>query len=99
MKDMHEHQEKPGTQSIILAHAGDTYWLLQGEDHFEAFLSAEAPYPTPVFCVFFHKLAELTAFLEAESVTIEELWKIHPEIIARLERADELRRITPVNPA
>ncbi|WP_413205846.1 hypothetical protein [Rhodospirillum sp. A1_3_36] len=75
--------------AIILAQVGDSHWLLEGERHLDALLAADAAYPTPVHCIRFASALDLTAALP-DNQGIRSLWSIHPGIIERLTRHDEL---------
>ncbi len=79
--------------NIVLAGIGGGYWLLAGENHLNALLANNAPYPKPVHCIVFESEFDLMRALPAGQ-TKESLWAIHPDIVARLERHDELIKIS-----
>lgn len=82
-------QKDPG---VILAACGSTAaWLLQGEDHLADLLSGTAGYPLPVVRWQFDDADAFAGFLQDRGLAIAELWSIHPNVIARLETADEIR--------
>jgi hypothetical protein len=84
--------------AIILAQVGNSHWLLDGGRHLDALLAADAPYPTPVHCIRFASALDLTAALPDDQ-GIRSLWRIHPGIIDRLTRRDELVTIDAPPPA
>ncbi|NSX53685.1 hypothetical protein [Parasulfitobacter algicola] len=99
MRDTNDFPEKPNDDHLVIAQAGDSYWLLDGEPHFSAMLSGLGPYPTPIQCVMFTSVFHLTEFLQAQGTELSALWGINPAIITRLERKDEIVQISPVDAA
>ncbi|MBP1852489.1 hypothetical protein [Rhizobium halophytocola] len=82
-------EDETQEDAILLARVDSSYWLLDGEPYLTAMLSAQAPYPKPVRCLEFATVAELNAVLP-EGQTQGALWGVHPAIIDRLKRHDEL---------
>lgn len=74
---------------IVLAQVGPSYWMLSGTDHMDNLLSGEGAYPTPVRCLCFRSESDLEDML-AEDQATSDLWSIHPGIIGRLKRRNEL---------
>ncbi|MEC9431550.1 MAG: hypothetical protein VYD87_01470 [Pseudomonadota bacterium] len=75
---------------IVLARVpGGGCWMLEGEAHLDALLSNSAPYPLPVRCIDFASEAALSRAL-AGGPPLSGLWRIHPAILRRLVRADQL---------
>ncbi|SFH79818.1 hypothetical protein [Albimonas pacifica] len=79
---------EPG--AIVLARVEGRFWLLAGEAHLDALLANRPGYPTPVRCLRFEGDSDMRRFLHARGAAGEALWGIHPAIVARLERNDEL---------
>lgn len=76
-------------KSIVLAQVEKSYWLLEGEPHLYAMLAAQGAYPIPVWCVRFSSVIELNALLP-EDRSLSSLWSVHPAVIERLRRNDEM---------
>jgi len=74
---------------IILVSDGDTTWLLQGEAYLGAMLSDEEYYPTPVRLIVFESSYEMQ-MSKPEELVIGSLWAVHPNIIDRLRRENNL---------
>ena len=86
--------ERPETPGVVLAACGsDTVWLLEGEEHMAALLSNAPGYPTPAVRLQFTDADAFTGFLSPHGMTPQSLWAIHPNIIARMEEADEIRDV------
>ncbi|WP_090075023.1 hypothetical protein [Cohaesibacter marisflavi] len=75
--------------SILIAQLDEGYWLIEGDQHLAALLSAEEPYPTPVYCVRFASKFEM-ASLPSGGIDTADLWAIHTGIIDRLKRENQL---------
>lgn len=87
--DATSHETAEQDRGILLAQLDNQYWLIDGDRHLDAMLSAEAPYPTPVHCLRFSSLAELATSTD-DGLDTSTLWSVHPEVVKRLERDDEL---------
>ena len=81
------------TAGILLGQVANAYWLLEGEEHLDALLSGKAPYPTPVRCLRFSSSIHIQALMP-EGQQAGHLWGVHPAIIERLKRRDELMVFT-----
>lgn len=79
-----------GEQSgIILVSDGDTTWLLEGDTYLSALLSDEEYYPTPVRLIVFETGYDLH-LSKPEELNLSSLWAVHPNIIDRLRRQNNL---------
>lgn len=76
-------------ETIVLVATGDSFWLLEGETHLSAMLSAEAPYPTPVLCRTYESVLELQMDM-VEGILVGNLWAIHPAIVERLHKLEHI---------
>ena len=88
---MFDQDAEPGPEDdrIILAQINRSFWMLEGERHLTALLANNAPYPAPVHCIGFASEFDLMRMLP-EGQSMADLWSIHPDIVARLERNGEL---------
>nr|WP_321483150.1 hypothetical protein [uncultured Cohaesibacter sp.] len=82
-------EEKGEANAILLAQVGESYWLVEGDEHLAALLSAEQSYPTPVYCVRFASMFELSS-LPGGGINTADLWAIHAGIIDRLKTENQL---------
>ncbi|MFK7943558.1 MAG: hypothetical protein AB8B85_11685 [Paracoccaceae bacterium] len=82
-----------GEGRIVLAQVKSAYWLLEGEAYLSALLDKGAPYPTPVQCIDFGTEFDLMRMLP-EGQGTGDLWAIHPDIVERLRRQDEIVTVT-----
>lgn len=91
MRDYDDRNEGRGDggESILIAQVGTSFWLLDGEVHLDEMLSGPGGYPTPVQCLELPSLFELAALLP-EGMPHSALWGIHPAVVERLKRHDEL---------
>ncbi|WP_118136832.1 hypothetical protein [Oceanicella sp. SM1341] len=99
MRDLDDTHPEPPAPGIILAEVGQSYWLLEGEEHLSALLSNQAPYPRPVRCLRFDSDFAFRLF-QSRAEGPASLWGINPAIIDRLKRHDELEMVpfTPEGP-
>lgn len=95
MRDLDPHTPEPPREDILLAEVNGGFWLLEGEAHLDAMLANVPGYPTPVGCLRFESDFDLRLFLSARGLAPGALWGIHPAIVARLRRKDELATIDP----
>lgn len=79
------------TGQIVIAGAGNSFWLLQGEDHLGALLEGSENYPTPVLCARFASVDDLDDLLASEDTDRADLWEIQSAIITRLGHRGELQ--------
>ena len=84
---------------LVLLTCADAHWVLQGEPHLSALIEGQAGYPTPVLRVCLHDMDAVLDLLTPLGVTPAALWAVHPNIVARLRQAGELRDITPADAA
>nr|WP_320142338.1 hypothetical protein [uncultured Cohaesibacter sp.] len=82
-------EEKSEANAILLVQVGESYWLVEGDEHLAVLLSAEQSYPTPVYCVRFASMFELSS-LPGGGMDIADLWAIHTGIIDRLKTENQL---------
>ncbi|MBL4805923.1 MAG: hypothetical protein JKY31_01385 [Rhodobacteraceae bacterium] len=75
--------------AIILIGHEESYWLLKGEDYLSAILSDEGYYPKPVKVITYPSGYELQLDLPDDIFT-GSLWGIHPGIISRLRRHNDI---------
>ncbi|MEL6196536.1 MAG: hypothetical protein AAFT19_01690 [Pseudomonadota bacterium] len=92
MRD-HESPDAEGDR-ILLAQVEQAFWLLEGEAYLNAMLSGQGPHPKPVQCLRFPSAAAMEDFL-SDGPDATSLWRIHPAIVARLERHGELVTFSP----
>lgn len=98
---MRDHDHNPPEEPadfILLAQVGRAWWLLEGEAHLNALLSNLAPYPKPVRCLRFETELDLRMAMP-EGLSPTALWSIHPGIVDRLIRNDELLMLDPAPPS
>ena len=74
---------------IILVSDGNTTLLLQGDAYLAALLSDEEYYPTPVRLISYESAYEMS-LSKPEELNMSSLWAIHPNIIDRLRRENNL---------
>ncbi|MGR3780002.1 MAG: hypothetical protein ACU0DT_01910 [Albimonas sp.] len=90
MRDLASLPPRDEPEGILLARVEGRFWLLAGEAHLDALLANRPGYPTPVRCLRFGSDLGLRRFLADQGAEPEALWSIHPAIVARLVRHDEL---------
>ena len=78
-----------GGDRIVLARVRAAYFMLEGEAHLSTLLANGSGYPSPVHCIAFPSEFDLMRMLP-DGQGIADLWSIHPDIVARLERNGEL---------
>jgi hypothetical protein len=78
------------TKITLVSCTNESNWLLEGEDHINAFLEGDGTYPVPVKRIRFADLEALAQFLEPRGQSLSELWSIHSNVVARLHKAGEL---------
>ena len=87
--DMPSHTGDAPDRGILLAQVANAFWLVDGEPHLDALLAADEPYPTPVHCLQFDSMFDM-ATATPEGLDPSSLWSVHPAIIERLKRHDEI---------
>ncbi len=84
-------------EGIVLIRAEGSCWLIEGERHMNAMLTNLEYFPRPVRCINFESRFEMQAFLP-DDASLDQLWAINPEIVARLQRDGDLQEMTVVGP-
>jgi hypothetical protein len=74
-------------QTILLVTVQSNYWLAMGEEFLQAMCAGDAYYPKPIVCVEFRDMAHMTSHVPTG---VEGLWAIHPDIVGRLRRSNEI---------
>lgn len=85
--------EDDGVPMTILAVNGG-YWLYEGRELLDDMLFGSGAYPFRVRCVHFKDAIELRQFF-GDEFSIASLWRINPDVIARLRREGLLFDISP----
>ncbi len=74
---------------IIIGIDRQAYYLYKGEDHLDQLLLADGEFPRPVLCVHFKKAFDVKMVI-GQSVSVAQMWGIHPEIVSRLRDDKDL---------
>ena len=85
-----EHEEEP---TILLAEANETYWVLRGEEFLDPMLANDGYFPKPVRVRKFADGFEYSMFRQTFRPG-ESLWAVHPGIVDRLRRNEQLIEVT-----
>ncbi len=88
---MNEFGEEPGVEPeiVFLGISRKSYYLLEGDDHLNELLLSDGTFPRPILCLHFETILDVRIKL-GESVSVGQLWAIHPEIVARLRNDEDL---------
>ena len=99
MRDTEDFPSGPSDEGVTIAQAGNGFWLLQGDHHLDALLAGKTTYPTPVNLIVFASGIAFDAFLFQHRVQLASLWGIHPAVIERLKRDNEMITLSPPDAA
>lgn len=74
---------------IVLAEINDKHFLIDGEDHMNAMIIGDAPYPTPVLSLRFETTEKIEEVL-GDDFNAAQYWKINDRVIDRLRQESAL---------
>lgn len=74
---------------IIIAIDRKAFYLYKGEAHLDQLLLADGEFPRPVLCVHFKRALDVKTVI-GQSVSVAQMWGIHPDIVSRLREDEHL---------
>lgn len=83
-------QDPPSARpAIVLAEINHKHFLIDGEDHMNAMIIGDAPYPTPVLSLRFGTTKKIEEVL-GDDFNAAQYWKINDRVIDRLRQESAL---------